>query len=159
MFRRAAENKNSVNTRSGKDTNFVKIQKQRKHKEWKRYKFCIFSTLCVYAVLCFLPLFGIFTTRPSPCSSRMAVPQPLLVCPYYSIYCMSSKSHSVFPSVHNSTKKGSSFKHAKNRKKTKNKENSLNSGQGQFTFELKWERFTLVTLVFIETRFLIVLNS
>ena len=48
--------------------------------------FFITSTLCVYAVLSFLPLFGIFTTGPSPWSNRVAVPLPFLVCFYYRNY-------------------------------------------------------------------------
>ena len=44
--------------------------------------FCISSTICVYAVLSFLPLFVIFPTGPSPWSSRVAVPLPFLVCLY-----------------------------------------------------------------------------
>ena len=40
--------------------------------------------LCVYPVLSFLPLFGIFPTGPSPWSSRVAVPLPFLVCLCYS---------------------------------------------------------------------------
>ena len=39
---------------------------------------------CVYAVLSFLPLFGIFSTGRSPRSSGVAVPLPFLVCLFYS---------------------------------------------------------------------------